>query len=177
MELRVQQRNVVVRGVAGALFSVAVLWIGYLALPQWFEFPTSQSESLVFAIQANTVCVLWVVIAIRMVSRGRLRSKADIDGSAFGPPSKALAIKVAFLQNTLEQAFVAVGANICLATLVKGPELSLIVGSVALFSIGRVTFYLGYPSGAPGRAFGIVVTMLPGVLGCLYIIGRLIAQL
>ena len=32
---------------------------------------------------------------------------------------------------------------------------------VALFTIGRITFRRGYPRGAPGRAFGIVTTLLP----------------
>src|SRR3546814_5279956 len=55
-----------------------------------------------------------------MVSRGRFHSAIDNPGSAFAPPSPAIAVQVAFLQNTLEQAVAAVGAHLALATLISG---------------------------------------------------------
>src|SRR3546814_6818027 len=65
-----------------------------------------------------------------MVSRGRFHSAIDNPGSAFAPPSPAIAVQVAFLQNTLEQAVAAVGAHLALATLISGPPLALIPGAV-----------------------------------------------
>lgn len=167
-ELRTEQRAVILRGFAGALFSLAILAAGYLLLPRMFDFPTEQADALAFALQAELFVALWVVIAIRMVSRIRFRSAADNRGSAFSKPSAVLRIPAAFLQNTLEQGFIAVVAHLALATLITGPALALIPAAVLLFAIGRISFLMGYEKGAAGRAFGIVVTMLPSVLACLW---------
>lgn len=43
--------------------------------------------------------------------------------------------------------------------------MGLIVASVALFALGRATFLRGYGKGAGGRAFGMVTTALPTLLG------------
>ncbi|MCZ2996086.1 MAPEG family protein, partial [Acinetobacter baumannii] len=68
-----------------------------------------------------------------------------------------MAIRIAFLQNSLEQAVLASGAYLALITLLAGPALSLLVSAAVLFGIGRVTFFLGYQRGAPGRGFGFVL--------------------
>ena len=62
----------------------------------------------------------------------------------------------------------AVGAHLTLATLLSGPALSLLASSVALFAVGRVTFLIGYPKGAGGRAFGMATTALPTL--CAYLL-------
>jgi len=59
----------------------------------------------------------------------------------------------------------AVGMHLALATLLPRASLGLIVASVALFALGRATFLLGYRKGAGGRAFGMVTTALPALLG------------
>ena len=75
--------------------------------------------------------------------------------------SPRIAVYAAFLQNTLEQAFVAVLAHLALAT-VSGPSpLAYVAGAVVLFCVGRICFLAGYPKGAGGRAFGIVLTVIP----------------
>jgi hypothetical protein len=132
-------------------------------LPLVWTFPDGLAERIAFALQAAVFVLLWVVLGVRLVASGRYRSAADNRGSAYGPPSPALAIKVAFLQNTLEQAVMTIGAYLALATLAPRDDLSLIVGAVLLFAIGRATFLRGYPHGAGGRAFGVAVTALPMV--------------
>lgn len=99
------------------------------------------------------------------MSRGRRKSAEDIRGSAFAPPSERIAIPAAFLQNSLEQAVLASGVYLALVTLLSGAELSLIVSAIVLFCIGRMAFFRGYPGGAPGRGFGMVLTLLPTLLG------------
>ena len=162
-ELRVEQRKIIQAAVAAALFCTLSLAAGYFVLPRYFQFPTELADRLAFALRADVFVLLWVVAGVRMVSKGRFHSQADIGGSAASRPSPRIAIQAAFLQNTLEQAFIAVGAHLTLATLVEGPELSLIVVAVALFGIGRITFWFGYPHGAGGRAFGMALTALPTV--------------
>ncbi|EGF93867.1 ribosomal protein L11 [Asticcacaulis biprosthecium C19] len=99
-----------------------------------------------------------------MVAHGRRHSPADINGAAFAPPSPKIAIAVAFLQNTLEQAMVAVFVNLALLLTVRDVAVPFVLCAVALFSIGRITFILGYGKGAGGRAFGMVLTVLPSLL-------------
>jgi len=121
--------------------------------------------------------LLWVLLGVRLVAHGRFRSLNDIRGSAFGPPSPAIAVPVAFLQNTLEQAIIAIGAHIALATLLSGASLSLIPTMVFLFAVGRLTFLRGYPQGAHGRAFGIVTTVIPSLLGYILVVALIIGNL
>jgi hypothetical protein len=180
-ELKTQQRGVVLAAGLALIVCAATLAAAYVGLPRFFEFPLGLAERMAFAVQADVFVFLWVVFGVRQVADRRFRSAADNRGSAFGPPSRRLAIPVAFLQNTLEQAVMAAGAHLALATLVAGDGLSLIVGAVALFGIGRVCFLVGYPMGARGRAFGVVLTVIPTMAAyglAVYLIGKaMIAQL
>lgn len=163
VDLGSEQRKVVWRSVAALVFCSLMLASGYLVLPTYFHFPIELPDRLAFALQADMFVFLWIAIGVRMVASGRFRSASDNRGSAYAPPSPRIAVAVAFLQNTLEQAIVAVGAHLALATLLRGPPLALIPTAVALFTVGRVAFLVGYPKGAGGRAFGMATTALPTV--------------
>jgi hypothetical protein len=144
--------------------------LGVLVLPRIFEFPTDLAERLAFALQANVFVLVWVAAGVLMVSTTRMASPRDIGGAAAGPPSDRLAIRVAFLQNTLEQAVLAAGLYLALATLASGRWLSLIVVGVVFFGVGRILFLRGYARGARGRSLGMVLTMMPTLLGYLLVI-------
>lgn len=167
-KLKTQQKSVLESGLKATLFCIVILGLSRVLLPRIWSFPSETIDRLAFAFQLNMFVFVWVVVGVRLVSRGRLRSESDISGSAYGPPSKALAIKAAFLQNTLEQSIIAGTRHVGIATIFKGPELSYLFGSVVLFGIGRILFYRGYSRGAPGRAFGMVTTMIPSIFGYLY---------
>jgi hypothetical protein len=159
------------------ILSTLCFSIGYFTLPLFFEFPSTLVNRLSFAIQASVFVLVWVLIGVMMVSIGRRKSVADVGGSASGPPSPRIAVQVAFLQNTLEQAVLAVGAYLALATLVTGAWLSLIVTAVALFGVGRLLFLRGYyqdQHGARGRALGMTLTMLPTLAGYLLAIALIL---
>jgi len=173
-ELKTQQRGVVLAAGLALVVCALVLTAAYVCLPGLFEFPQDLPERMAFAVRAEVFVFLWVLFGVRQVSDGRFRSAADNRGSAYGSPSRSLAIPVAFLQNTLEQAVIAAGAHLALSTLVSGNALSLIVGAVVLFGIGRVCFLLGYARGARGRAFGMVLTVVPTLAAyglAVYLIG------
>jgi MAPEG family len=161
VDLAKEQRAV--RRQAALAFTVCVpaLALASLILPRFFEFPTSLADRMAFGLRANLVLGLWVLLAVRMVANERFESAADNAGSAFGQPSARLAVPAAFLQNTLEQAFVAALGMLALATARGEAALAYIVGAVVLFSVGRIAFLRGYPRGAGGRAFGIATTALP----------------
>ncbi|MDZ4327764.1 MAG: MAPEG family protein [Pseudomonas sp.] len=164
-ELARQRAGLFRTGGLGIVVCVVALAAGYWGLPRFFEFPHDPLDRLMFWARLQVFLLAWVALGVGAVSRGRRQSAQDINGSAYGPPSSGLAIKVAFLQNTLEQAVLASGAYLALVTLLSGPALSLLVAAAILFCIGRVCFYLGYSGGAPGRGFGFVLTMLPTLLG------------
>ncbi|PSB22751.1 hypothetical protein C7B61_14410 [filamentous cyanobacterium CCP1] len=164
-------------GVLSLILSALSLGVGYFTLPVWFEFPTALVNRLAFAIQSSLFVLLWVLVGVMMVSVGRRKSLADVGGAAAGPPSEKIAVSVAFLQNTLEQAVLAVGAYLALATLLSGPWLSLIATAVVLFAVGRLLFLIGYRRdyrGARGRALGMTLTLLPTLAGYVLAIALII---
>lgn len=164
-KLAIERRKIGIAAMISLPVCAGILAAAYFILPLYFTFPIELVDRLAFTLQADLFIVLWVMIASGIVSRSRRHSAQDIDAAIGGPPSRKLAIEIAFLQNTLEQAFIAVGTHLALATLIEGPALSLIVGAVALFAIGRITFLAGYHKGAGGRAFGMVTTVLPALAG------------
>lgn len=177
VDLPEEQRKVLRNGLLGTVACVAVLAAAYVGLFQFFVFPDDRTGAIDLALQADLFVLAWVVIGVRLVSRGRLRSRADINGSAYAPSSPRIVVEAAFLQNTLEQAVIAVGAHLVLATLLKGESLALIPGAVLLFVVGRVTFLAGYRSGAGERAFGMVVTMAPTIAAYLLAATLIVAKL
>ncbi len=144
---------------------------GYFGLPLLFEFPTELAERLGFAAVASVFLWVWVLIGVGMVSTGRRFSPEDIGGSAAGPPSEKIAIPAAFLQNTLEQAALLSAALLGLSVLVSGDYLAVIPAAVVFFGVGRVLFYRGYARGVEGRALGMNLTMMPAIVGYLWIFG------
>lgn len=158
-----------VQGIRGAaikslLLCAACFGVGYLLLPKWMAFPTTPFDALVFTLRADLFILLSVVVAVGIVSHARRQSKHDIGAAASGVPSASIKVKIAFLQNTLEQAFIAIGTQIVFSTLFTGPALSLVVVAVVLFSVGRISFYRGYPQGAAARAFDMVTTVIPAIV-------------
>lgn len=160
-----ERRKVRTAALRSAVVCAAGLGAGQAVLPLYFRFPDAIGERLAFALQADIFVLLWVLFGVGLVSRGRRHSPADIGAAMSGPPSPRIAVEAAFLQNTLEQAVLAIGMHLALATLLPRETLALIVASVALFALGRATFLLGYRKGAGGRAFGMVTTALPTFLG------------
>ena len=159
------ERTIRRAGTLSFLIFLAVSALGWWLLPALVSFPESLIDRIAFALQVSTVPLFCVLVGVGMVSTGRRFSPDDISGSAFGPPSDSLAIKVAFLQNTLEQAVLAVGFYLAFVTVADGPWLSVLLVSAALFVIGRVLFYRGYSKGVEGRAFGMTLTMTPAIVG------------
>lgn len=143
------QRAVLVRGSLGVLLCLAGLGFA-VALARWVDFPEDTSDRLAFALRADLFIVIWVIIAIRRVSSIRDRSIEDSAGAAYAPPSERLALRAAFLRNTLEQAFIAVIGHLALASVEGDAALAFVVIAVVLFGVGRVAFIAGYPHGAGG---------------------------
>lgn len=177
MDLKAELWQIRKQSALAFLLCAAISVACVLFLPKLVPFPSELGARLAFAIQTSFVHFAVVLFAVRLVSSGRYRSAADIGGSAKGPPSPELAVKVAFLQNTLEQAFLGVGAHLVLASLAGGRWLALLVASGVLFAIGRISFYRCYSDGAGARAFGMATTALASLTCYLAAVALLIGRL
>lgn len=164
-DLRQEQRRIR-RGVGlAALATLALLGTAHLYLPRLVDLPDASFEGrLSFWAVACMFIVLWVVVGVGMVSTGRRLSPDDIQGSAFAPPSPRIAVAVAFLQNTVEQALIAVFAQLALVVMAGAAALPLVAASAALFGVGRAAFLAGYRRGAGARSFGMALTVLPSLV-------------
>lgn len=161
VDLRREQRLIVQRAALSFVFCGVLLTGACILLPALISFPREVGSRIAFALRIDVVIALWVVLAVRLVSRIRFYSNEDSAGSAFGAPSPKLAVRAAFLQNTLEQAFIAIVSHLALATVSGDAALAYVTGAVVLFCIGRLCFLLTYRYGAGARAFGMVTTVLP----------------
>lgn len=156
-----EQRAVLYASAAAIAVCAAVLSASYVWLPPsvlGLDAVMDAGERIAFALKADMLVFLWLAWCVRAVSSGRFRSPADIGGSAYAPPSPAIAVQAAVLQNSLEQTVLAVGAHLGLAAVLRGHELVLIPALVLLYLAGRVSFAVAYPGGAAARAFGMALT-------------------
>ena len=175
-DLKQEQGCILRNSTFGLVFCVLVL-AAHRLVPLFFRLPGDDIASLLaFWSGSALLTVLWVLVGFSMVSRGRRRSLDDIRGSAFAPPSPRIAIHVAFLQNTVEQALMAVIVQIAVLLLAGAWTAPLVAGQVLLFAVGRVTFLAGYPKGAGGRAFGLAVTALPTLAGFVLALWALVSS-
>ncbi len=163
VDLTVERRRIRLRGALAFVLCSTVLGLGVYWLPRWLSLPVDLADRLTFALRANLFVLIWLLIAVGIVSTIRRYSAEDNAGSAFSPPSARLAIPAAFLQNTLEQVVITMSAFLALATVEGEAALAYIVASLPLFALGRITFLRGYPGGAGARAFGMVTTALPSL--------------
>ncbi|MES1199577.1 MAG: MAPEG family protein [Pseudomonadota bacterium] len=110
----------------------------------------------------------WLLFAVLQVSTHRLFSAGDAPGPALSEPTPALRPKLAFLQNTLEQAVLAAIAYLAFAVTARDIQLALLPLDVGLFWLGRACFLFGHAKGMRGRAFGFALTFAPTL--ALYVI-------
>ena len=163
VDLPAERRRIRIRGALALMLCALVLGLGIYWLPRWLSFPVDLADRLAFALRADLFVLIWLLIAVGIVSTIRRYSAEDNAGSAFSPPSARLAVPAAFLQNTLEQVVITMSAFLALATVEGEAALAYTVASLPLFALGRITFLRGYPGGAGARAFGMVTTALPSL--------------
>jgi hypothetical protein len=153
----------------GSLIAIVATIFGFIAAyqlaPLVADLPQARADRLAFAALCWALPCFVLLVAILMVSTTRRYSPEDIGGQAARGPSDRLAVKAAFLQNTLEQTVLAAGFYFALAAVAGGAWLALLPVAAGLFVIGRIFFYRGYRAGAGGRALGMALTMIPATLG------------
>ncbi len=165
VNLDAERRALFKRATLAVVLCIAVLWLARLWLPTFLSLPSSDQDRWVFWARMQLVPWLWVAYAMGAVSRARRQSVQDIMGSAFGTPSENVAVRRAFLQNTLEQAALWTMASLVLTTWLLGPDLAVLPGAAVLFCVGRYSFLRRYRDGAAACGFGFVLTVLPTLAG------------
>lgn len=156
-----EQRTIMVHSAIAVLLAAAILVAGFAWLPPerlGLTDAMDEGERIAAALKADLFILIWLAACVQAVARGRFYSPADRPGSAFAPPSPAIAVRSAVLQNSLEQTVLALGAHLTLAVLLRGSELVLIPLLVALYLVGRLAFAFRYAQGAAARAFGMALT-------------------
>jgi hypothetical protein len=159
-EFRQKQRRVATGMLAAFIISVTVI-AGTLMVDPGPALAVD--ERVVVALRADIFGALWLFASIANVARLRFFSGEDIDGSGMTQATESVRIGNAIVQNTLEQAVLAIAAHMAIAAVLPGSTL-LVVALVVLFCIGRACFWVGYRKGASGRAFGFALTFYPTAL-------------
>jgi len=161
VELTEKQKGVV-RGVipAALVTLVGLTGISFLipgsALP-----PDEPGARLAWALRWALPPILALMICIMRVANHRFASPDDIDGSGLTAGTERVLVLRAILQNTLEQAVLAVAAYAIWATVMPHSWLRAIPVAALLFVTGRMLFARGYERGAAGRATGFGLTAYP----------------
>lgn len=154
----------VARGMAAGM--LAALLVVPLPL-YWHGLPSIPSEAFgllaVWLFLAASV-VFWIFVGVARLAKQRFFNPDDIDAAAAATGTPQARILQAILQNTLEQAVLAVivyGAWLFWAP--AAWRMSAVLAAI-LFLAGRLLFTLGYSRGAQARAMGFALTFYPSVL-------------
>lgn len=104
-----------------------------------------------------------LLLCIARLAKHRFTTPVDIHGSARTEGTERAKLLQALLQNTLEQAVLAMPVYLAASLLFPARFLPLVAAAAAIFVVGRIQFFRGYASGAPSRAAGFGLTFYPNV--------------
>ncbi len=105
----------------------------------------------------------WLALSIAFLARYRFFAPADIDGAGMTAGSDAARRLQGLIQNTLEQASLAAIAYAAWLLIDPVGSARTACACTALFSVGRLIFFIGYGRGAAARALGFALTFYPTV--------------
>jgi hypothetical protein len=161
MQLTDKQKGVVRNVIPAAVLTVVGLCGVSLLLPLNMLPSNEPGARIAWALQWALLPVLTLMISIMRVANHRFSSPEDIDGSGLTDGTPQVRVLRAILQNTLEQAVLAVAAYAIWAAAMPYGWLRAIPIAALLFVAGRVLFADGYVRGPPGRATGFGLTAYP----------------
>ena len=165
----------VLRGMLGGVL-VTVLGLGAaIALPPEFVLPEEGlAASLSDALKWSVLPVASLAIHIALLARHRFFTPEDINGGGLSAGTPHARVLQATLQNTLEQAVLALsGYAIWAAAMPRAWQAAVPVAAI-LFGLGRILFLRGYAGGAPARAVGFALTFYPTLAMLIMIVVRLL---
>jgi MAPEG family len=161
--VRAQLRRKQLIGIAGALPATLCVALTLSLAPRLFSStalpPDSTAERLAFVAHWLLVPAVTLLVGIVLAARRGFYANT-IDGTR-APGGHGMEINLRYNQNTLEQVVLAASAWTALGLLLPHDRLVLIPALATLFLVGRATFWVGYLLHPMGRAFGMVLTVLP----------------
>jgi len=162
--LDAKQRGVL-RGMAAALALAVVALGAAVTTPPAALLPAAPfPATLAVALGWSLLPVACLGLNIGALARHRFFTPADIDGSGLSAGTATARTLQAILQNTLEQAALAVCVYAAWAALMPLAWQAVVPAAALLFGLGRLLFWRGYAAGAPARAFGFGLTFYPSML-------------
>lgn len=147
--------------IPAAALAVVVIGAVPLLLPVSVLPSDEGGARLAWAMAWALLPMLTLMIAIMRVANYRFASPGDIDGSGLTSGTAGIQILRAVLQNTLEQAVLAVAAYCIWSVTMPLRWQGVIPTAAVLFVTGRVLFARGYERGAARRATGFGLTAYP----------------
>lgn len=158
-----KQRGVLRGLLAGLLLTAAALSLAILA--PWRRMLPSQPfpATLAHALKWDVLLALCLVVHVALLGRHRILTPEDIDGSGLTTATPRARVLQATLQNTLEQAVLALVAHMAWSAVMPLHWQAAVPAAALLFVTGRALFLRGYARGAPSRALGFTLTFFPTV--------------
>lgn len=161
MDLTAKQKGVIRNVIPAAVLTVVGLCGVSLLLPLSLLPTDEPGARTAWALKCALLPVLTLMVAIMRVANHRFSTPEDIDGSGLTEGTPEVRVLRAVVQNTLEQAVLAMAAYAIWAVVMPYNWLRAIPIAALLFVTGRVLFARGYAQGAPGRATGFGLTAYP----------------
>jgi len=158
------QRGVAAGMAAGAIAGITGLFLAAFLTTNFLGPSAVLQDRLFIAALAALAPVFSLIFSVARLARHRFFTPEDINGSGLVAGTDTASLLQALIQNTLEQAVLAVPVYFCCAIVFPIEYLGTVVAGGAMFLIGRISFFLGYQYGAPSRAFGFAFTFYPTVL-------------
>jgi hypothetical protein len=164
-------------GVAAGLAVGFAATVAAFAWPGLPAVPADMEGRIALWLAASVSTGLWLLIGIALLARHRFFTPADIHGGGLGEGTPAAKLLQSLIQNTLEQAVLAIPAYGAWLWLAPEGRRGLVLICAGLFSLGRLLFFFGYKFGAPALALGFTLTFYPTVGLYLFMLPRAFATL
>jgi 1-acyl-sn-glycerol-3-phosphate acyltransferase len=164
-------------GVAAGMAAGFAATVAAFAWPSLPAVPAGADQRIALWLAASVSASLWLLIGIALLARHRFFTPADIDGGGLTDGTPAAKLLQTLIQNTLEQAVVAIPAYGAWLWLAPEGRRGLVMICAGLFGLGRLLFFLGYKFGAPARALGFTLTLYPTVGLYLFLLPSVFATL
>jgi hypothetical protein len=167
----IDKQLIVMAGGVPAFLTVLVVWRFAPRLFAFAQLPLDNTaDRLAFAVRWLLIPGVTLLAGVWVAGRRGFMPEA-IEGTRT-PSSRSLEINLRYNQNTLEQTVLAVIAWAGLALALHRDQLLLIPAMACLFGFGRLTFWIGYWLHPLGRAFGMVLTVLPTIFAYVWLLSR-----
>ena len=148
-----------------AVFALSIFWVARV-----WSVGADVSSRVSLAAWSIVLPALALLVCIARLAQHRFFTPADIHGSGLTAGTDKAKLLQALLQNTLEQACLAVPVYIAACLLAPAALLAMVPAAAAMFLAGRLFFFVGYANGAPARAFGFGMTFYPTVLLLVFLV-------